>query len=61
MTPEQQERIRLNRERALAKRKAAQEKQAVGDNTQTGQTGNARIWRFSSCCFVFYRVVRRLN
>jgi len=38
LTPEQQERIRLNRERALAKRKAAQEKQAVGDNTQTGQT-----------------------
>ena len=58
MTPEQQERIRLNRERALAKRKAAQDKQAVGDNTQTG---NARTWRFSSCCFVFYRVVRRLN
>ena len=37
MTPEQQERIRLNRERALAKRKAAQERQAQQNNTQTGK------------------------
>jgi len=35
LTPEQQERIRLNRERALAKRRAAQEKQAEQNNTQT--------------------------
>ncbi|KAL9987389.1 hypothetical protein ACROYT_G001683 [Oculina patagonica] len=35
LTPEQQERIRLNRERALARRKAALEKQAEQDNTQT--------------------------
>lgn len=39
MTPEQQERIRLNRERALAKRRAAQEKQAEQNNTQTGIRG----------------------
>lgn len=39
LTPEQQERIRLNRERALAKRKAAQEKQAEDNNTQTGTRG----------------------
>ena len=39
MTPEQQERIRLNRERALAKRKAAQEKQAEQNDTQTGTKG----------------------
>ena len=49
MTPEQQERIRLNRERALAKRKAAQEKQAEQNNTQTGTRGlepkNQRV-----CC-----------
>ena len=39
MTPEQQERIRLNRERALAKRRATQEKQAEQHNTQTGIRG----------------------
>ena len=39
MTPEQQERIRLNRERALAKRKAAQEKQAEQNDTLTGTRG----------------------
>ena len=39
LTPEQQERIRLNRERALAKRRAAQEKQAEQNNTQTGIRG----------------------
>ena len=41
MTSEQQERMRRNREIALAKRKAAQEKQAEQDNSQTGQTGKA--------------------
>lgn len=33
LTPEQQERIRLNRERALTKRKAAQENQIAQENT----------------------------
>ena len=42
MTSEQQERMRRNREIALAKRKAAQEKQAEQDNSQTRQTGKAR-------------------
>ena len=42
MTAEQQERIRRNREIALAKRKAAQEKQAEQDNPQTRQTGKTR-------------------
>lgn len=37
LTPEQQERIRLNRERALAKRKAAQEKQTGQINTENGE------------------------
>lgn len=41
MTSEQQERMRRNREIALAKRKAAQEKQAEQDNSQTRQTGKA--------------------
>ena len=34
LTPEQQERMRLNRERALAKRRAAQENQTAHENTQ---------------------------
>ena len=34
LTPEQQERMRLNRERALAKRRAAQENQTAHGNTQ---------------------------
>ena len=34
LTPEQQERMRLNRERALAKRRAAQENQTAQGNTQ---------------------------
>ncbi|XP_015763350.1 PREDICTED: TIMELESS-interacting protein-like [Acropora digitifera] len=38
LTPEQQERIRLNREKALAKLKAFQEKQASQVLTQTGST-----------------------
>lgn len=37
LTPEVQERIRQNRERALAKRRAAHERQAEQTNTQTGE------------------------
>ena len=37
LTPEMQERIRQNRERALAKRRAAHERQAEQPNTQKGE------------------------
>ena len=37
LTPEMQERIRQNRERALAKRRAAHERQAEQTNTQEGE------------------------
>lgn len=37
LTPEMQERIRQNRERALAKRRAAHERQAEETNTQKGE------------------------
>lgn len=37
LTPEMQERIRQNRERALAKRRAAHEQQAEETNTQKGE------------------------
>ena len=37
LTPEMQERIRQNRERALAKRRTARERQAEQPNTQKGE------------------------
>lgn len=42
LTPEMQERIRQNRERALAKRRAAHERQAEETNTQKGEDQDVR-------------------
>ena len=57
LTPEQQERMRLNKERALAKRKATQDKRAEQlaqnelTNTQTCETGKfLQIGQFSFRC-----------
>ena len=47
LTPEQQERMRLNRERALAKRRAAQENQTAHGNTQISKCYSWRDFKSS--------------